>query len=167
MTIVRTKEVLSLQPHLVFNGNFTYKNFDFSILIQGASGAYAYNGYKFTTTYPAHTSIAGANLSDFALDTWSPSNPNASNPRLSIDDPNQNIRMSDFWLESTDYVRIKNLSVGYSLKANSVYDALRIYATAQKPIHLDKLFWIRPLKLETEELTVANILFHVFSYPWI
>ncbi len=114
-----------------FNGNFTYKNFDFSIFIQGASGAYAYNGYKFTTTYPAHTSIAGANLSDFALDTWSPSNPNASNPRLSIDDPNQNIRMSDFWLESTDYVRIKNLSVGYSLKANSVYDALRIYATAQ------------------------------------
>lgn len=114
-----------------FNGNFTYKNFDFSIFVQGASGAYAYNGYKFTTTYPAHTSIAGANLSDFALDTWSPSNPNASNPRLSIDDPNQNIRMSDFWLESTDYVRIKNLSVGYSLKANSVYDALRIYATAQ------------------------------------
>jgi TonB-linked SusC/RagA family outer membrane protein len=114
-----------------FNGNFTYKNFDFSIFIQGASGAYAYNGYKFTTTYPAHTSIAGANLSDFALDTWSPSNPNASNPRLSIDDPNQNIRMSDFWLESTDYVRIKNLSVGYSLKANRIYDALRIYATAQ------------------------------------
>jgi TonB-linked SusC/RagA family outer membrane protein len=114
-----------------FNGNFTYKNFDFSIFVQGASGAYAYNGYKFTTTYPAHTSIAGANLSDFALDTWSTSNPNASNPRLSIDDPNQNIRMSDFWLESTDYVRIKNLSVGYSLKANSIYDALRIYATAQ------------------------------------
>lgn len=114
-----------------FNGNFNYKDFDFSIFVQGASGGFAYNGYKFTTTYPAHTSVAGANLLDVALDTWSAQNPNAAHPRLSISDPNQNIRMSDFWLESTDYVRIKNLSVGYNLKGNSIYDALRIYATAQ------------------------------------
>lgn len=117
-----------------FNGNFTYKNFDLSIFIQGASGAYAYNGYSFTTTYPAHTSIAGANLSSIALDTWSAQNPNAAYPRLSINDSNQNIRMSDFWLESTDYVRIKNLSIGYNLKGNDVFDALRIYATAQNLI---------------------------------
>lgn len=117
-----------------FNGNFNYKNFDLSIFIQGASGAYAYNGYSFTTAYPAHTSVTGANLSSIALDTWSAQNPNAAYPRLSIDDPNQNIRMSDFWLESTDYVRVKNLSVGYSLKGNDIFDALRIYATAQNLI---------------------------------
>ena len=114
-----------------FTGNFTYKNFDLSIFIQGASGAYAYNGYSFTTAYPGHTSVAGANLSSTALDTWSPQNPNAAYPRLTIDDPNQNIRQSDFWLESIDYVRIKNLSIGYSLKGNDVFDAFRIYATAQ------------------------------------
>ena len=117
-----------------FNGNFNYKNFDLSIFIQGASGAYAYNGYSFTTAYPAHTSVAGANLSSIALDTWSAQNPNAAYPRLSIDDPNQNIRQSDFWLESTDYIRVKNLSIGYSLKRNDVFDALRIYATAQNLI---------------------------------
>ena len=117
-----------------FNGNFTYKNFDLSVFIQGASGAFAYNGYRFTSTYPAHTSVAGANLSSIALDTWSAKNPNATNPRLTIEDSNQNIRMSDFWLESTDYVRIKNLSIGYNLKGNDVFDALRIYATAQNLI---------------------------------
>lgn len=114
-----------------FNGNFTYKNFNLSIFVQGASGAFAYNGYTFTTTYPAHTSVAGANLLDVALDTWSSENTNAAYPRLSISDPNQNIGMSDFWLESTDYVRIKNLSVGYNVKANSVFNSLRIYTTAQ------------------------------------
>jgi len=114
-----------------FNGNFNYKNFDLSVFIQGASGGLAYNGYKFTTTYPAHTSVAGANLSDVALDTWSPQNPDASHPRLSIDDPNGNIRESDFWLESTDYIRIKNLSLGYNFNSNKIYDSLRLYATAQ------------------------------------
>ena len=113
------------------NGNFNFKNFDFSIFIQGASGAYAYNGYKFTTTYPAHTSVDGANLLNVALDTWSEQNTNAAHPRLSISDPNQNIRMSDFWLESTNYIRIKNLSLGYTLNKNNIYDSLRIYATAQ------------------------------------
>lgn len=117
-----------------FNGNFNYKNFDLSVFIQGATGAFAYNGYKFTTTYPAHTSVAGANLLDVALDTWSAKNPNASHPRLSISDPNQNIRPSDFWLESTDYVRIKNLSIGYNFKGNDIFQALRIYATAQNLI---------------------------------
>ena len=113
------------------NMNFGYKNFDLSLFFQGAQGGYAYNGYKFTTTYPAHTSVAGSNLLDVALDTWHPGNVNASNPRLSIDDPNGNLRKSDFWLESTDYLRIKNLSVGYTWSDLPFAERLRFYATAQ------------------------------------
>ena len=120
-------------PTVSYGLNFSanYKNFDFSMFLQGTQGGVAYNGYKLTTTYPAHTSVAGANLLDTALDTWHPGNPNASNPRLSIDDPNGNIRKSDFWLEDTDYLRLKNLSVGYTLPESPYFQKLRIYVTGQ------------------------------------
>jgi len=120
-------------PTVSYGLNFSanYKKFDFSIFLQGTQGGVAYNGYKLTTTYPAHTSVSGSNLLDTALDTWHPGNPNASNPRLSIDDPNGNIQPSDFWLEDTDYLRLKNISVGYTLPKSPYFDKLRIYATGQ------------------------------------
>ncbi len=113
------------------NLGMNYKKFDFSLFLQGTQGGVAYNGYTITTTYPAHTSVAGANLLETALDTWRPDNTNASYPRLSINDPNGNIRKSDFWLEDTDYLRIKNISVGYTFPDVPYLDKLRVYATAQ------------------------------------
>ena len=120
-------------PTVSYGLNFSanYKKFDFSLFLQGTQGGVAYNGYKLTTTYPAHTSVSGSNLLDTALDTWHPGNPNASNPRLSIDDPNGNIRKSDFWLEDTDYLRLKNLSIGYTLPESPYFERLRIYVTGQ------------------------------------
>ena len=38
---------------------------------------------------------------------------------------------SDFWLEDTDYLRLKNISVGYTLPKSPYFDKLRIYATGQ------------------------------------
>ncbi|MFA5296940.1 MAG: TonB-dependent receptor [Lutibacter sp.] len=120
-------------PTISYGLNLTmnYKRFDLSLFLQGTQGGVAYNGFKLTTTYPAHTSVAGANLLNEALDTWYPGNPNASNPRLSINDPNANLRKSDFWLEDTDYLRIKNISIGYTFPDIPYLEKLRVYATAQ------------------------------------
>ena len=113
------------------NANFNYKNFDLSLFFQGVNGAKAYNGFKITTVYPAQTSVAGANLSADAIDTWHPANTGASNFRLSNNDPNNNLRPSDFWLENTDYLRLKNFTIGYTFPESKLYSRLRTYISAQ------------------------------------
>ena len=126
------------------NISLNYKNFDATLFVQGVSGSKAYNGFKLTTLYPAQTSVSGANLSADAIDTWHPGNTGASNFRLSNNDPNNNLRPSDFWLESTDYLRFKNVTIGYTFPEIKYIDRLRVYMTAQNLITITKYSGLDP-----------------------
>ena len=70
------------------------------------------------------------------LDTWSPENPDAEYPLLLVDagSTNMNNIVSSFWIKSGAYLRLKNLTVGYTLPkkwTNRVsIDNLRLYFTA-------------------------------------
>lgn len=53
---------------------------------------------------------------DFHLDRWTPNNPNATYPRLTVGSESaNNAAKSDFWIEDAAYLRVKNLQVGYTL----------------------------------------------------
>ena len=43
------------------------------------------------------------------------SNPGAKNPRATTGDPNDNDRLSDRYIEDGSYIRIKNITLGYTL----------------------------------------------------
>jgi TonB-linked SusC/RagA family outer membrane protein len=92
------------------NLNAQYKGFDVAILIQGAFGAVRYN-----------RSTAGINgnfLRSFYDQRWSPDNPDGAFPRTySMGAPywNASDKFNTFWLRATDYVRLKNVEVGYSI----------------------------------------------------
>lgn len=45
---------------------------------------------------------------------WSADNPNGTNPRLSINDANWNMRCSDFWVRNGNYLKINNIQLGYN-----------------------------------------------------
>jgi TonB-linked SusC/RagA family outer membrane protein len=49
------------------------------------------------------------------LDYWTPDNPNATYPRLTAGDNSYNTRTSTFWVKNTDYLRLKNIELYYSL----------------------------------------------------
>lgn len=99
----------------VFSGglnlNFSYKNFDLSILFQGAVGGVAYLRPNF--------SLNNNYLVSFYEKRWTPDNINAEFPRFHSGssaywtDPNG--IYNTFFLHSTDYVRIKNVELGYTL----------------------------------------------------
>jgi hypothetical protein len=63
------------------------------------------------------------------------SNPNTRIPRAIYNDPNDNNRISDRYIEDGSYLRIKNIAFGYNLPATFVrkmkIDNLRIYANIQ------------------------------------
>ena len=54
-------------------------------------------------------------LYGFWKDHWTPENPNASMPRVGSSLDPTSSQISDFWLESGAFIRLKNLSLSYSL----------------------------------------------------
>jgi TonB-dependent starch-binding outer membrane protein SusC len=58
---------------------------------------------------------SGANQSVTVLNRWSTSNPGGTLPRATEADPNSNNRYSDRWIENGDFMRIKNIQLGYTL----------------------------------------------------
>ncbi len=63
------------------------------------------------------------------------SNPDTKTPRAIIGDPNDNDRISDRYIEDGTYLRIKNISLGYTFPKKVIsklkLDNLRLYCNIQ------------------------------------
>lgn len=108
----------SEKPQILLGANlgFSIANIDFSILFQGMMNREVYlsgNSYREFNggTGQAYTTN---------LDRWTSDNPDASYPRLSTSAGPQsgainNNAYSTFWLRSGNYLRIRNVELGYTL----------------------------------------------------
>lgn len=112
--------------------NVEYKGIDLSVTLQGAAGHKIFNGTKVMT----YEGTQGWNLSKDVLDSWT-YDKTSSIPRITSGDSNRNFTtMSDFFLEKGDYLRVKSITLGYTLPrklfgmANKTTD-IRIYATGE------------------------------------
>jgi len=121
--------------HYGFNFNCSYKGFDLAMLWQGTGQSKVFNAFKSTTLT---ASEQGYNMSSDILDAWSPSNTGSDIPRISATDPNKNFQTnSDWFLEDGSYLRLKNLTVGYTLPNNLMNKIklngtkLRLYVTGE------------------------------------
>ena len=113
-------------PTLTFGTNIsiTYKKFDFNISAYGVAGNKIYNGKKAQRF--GGENIEAALLSSF----WTPSTPNAINPKPSNDVP----IASTYFIEDGSFLRINNLTLGYTLpKSMAFFDSVRFYFTALNP----------------------------------
>ena len=96
-----------------FGGNLNYKNLDFSFQFQGVGKSTIYNAFKQMTLTGRQQ---GGNMLKDILNAWD-YNHTSGIPRLAlVDDPNGNYtNPSDFYLEDGSYLRLKNLTLGYTL----------------------------------------------------
>ena len=96
-----------------FGGNAAWRGLDFSFLFQGVGKTTIYNSFKQMTLTGRQM---GANMSTDILNAWD-YNQNSGIPRLAlIDDANGNYtNPSDFFLENGSYLRLKNITLGYTL----------------------------------------------------
>lgn len=107
-------------PDMVFGFNLTaaYKGFDIQTFFQGAAGV---SGYIDQNAIGEFQGDSGSPLA-FWKDRWTPDNPNAKIPRIQnetgISSPNRII--SDYWVQNANYLRLKNLQVGYTFPSNWV-----------------------------------------------
>jgi len=106
------------------------------IFAQGSAGSKIFQGLR-------RLDIGNSNYQTRAMSRWTAEGTSNDYPRLTSKDDNGNFgKMSDFYLESGDYVRLKVVQIGYSLP-NSLCSKIgaskvRFYATAENLLTLTK-----------------------------
>ncbi len=143
---------------LSFNAN--YKNVDLNIFAQGVQGNKLFNAIKRTTysaSGPSYNKLVGI------LDAWSPENPNGKVPIISSSDANGNFNASDFYIEDGSFLRIRNVTLGYTLP-KSLTDRyklgnVRVYATTNNLLTFTKYTGFDP------EIGMDNNGLDVGRYP--
>ena len=111
------------------NNNFSYGNLSLDIFVQGQHGNQILNSNRFELESGNGLSNASTDM----LDRWTPENPSNEFPRA-----NRNadyLKMSDRYLEDGSYVRIKVITLSYTLPASWMssvkIDNARIYFTGE------------------------------------
>ena len=140
-----------------WTNTFRYKNFDLSIFLNGSYGNKVFNYNALTLTHmnstwtnqlqsvvsnrarlePIDASIVYTDGSKWYdhIDNVRVKNPDTKTPHTSIQDPNDNDRISDRYVEDGSYLRIKNITFGYTfpkaLLSKAKIDNLRLYVNIQ------------------------------------
>lgn len=96
-----------------FTNNLTYKNFELTIFIQGSQGNKVLN---FTRWY-TEGGVSNGNYSNKVIERWTGPGTSNTMPRMVLNDPNGNNRVSDRFVEDASYMRIKNLRLAYNVPA--------------------------------------------------
>lgn len=115
-----------------FTNNFKYKNFDLSVFLQGSYGNEILNLTKRAGT--TNASLYENQLVE-AMNYWTPTNTNTNIPRPIGDSSNSNLFISSRYLEDGSYLRIQNITFGYTLPRNILdslkMSRLRLYGSVQ------------------------------------
>nr|WP_315183190.1 SusC/RagA family TonB-linked outer membrane protein [uncultured Flavobacterium sp.] len=112
-----------------------YKNIDFSVDGYGTSGAKVYNGKKAQR-------FTGENIEELlATNFWTVNNTTASNPAPFNLVP----AASTYYLESGDFFRINNITLGYKITMKGEFlNSCRIYVNAINPFITQKFSGFSP-----------------------
>lgn len=98
--------------------NASYRNFDFSMFWQGIAGSTVYNGWKSYSDFWNVWVQSGFNHPSRILGAWTPNNPTSTIPALSVANANDELRTSTYFMESGDYLKLRNIQLGYTLPLN-------------------------------------------------
>jgi TonB-linked SusC/RagA family outer membrane protein len=134
-------------PGIIYGINLSanWKGFDLTALAQGASIS-DYNVYGFMTV--AHFSNNSNSAYEYYNNRWTPTNQNAKYPRAYGGTNNNNGQTSDFWLVNSSYLRLKTVSLGYTvpsrLSSKVRMKNLRLYVTGQNIFTMSKLKFTDP-----------------------
>ena len=130
-----------------FNNTISWKGLDFNLFLTGSVGNDGFNYLLREQSNPTDRWTTLSSVCDYAkvalinpdgertLANMHVTNPGASTYRIDTAASNSNNRTSDVYVEDASYLRIKNLSVGYtfpaSLTRHFLVESLRVYCNIQ------------------------------------
>lgn len=108
-----------------------FHNFDLSLFFQGMFGNDVYDLTRYVGDFYNQSQY---NKNSRVVNAWTPTNTNTDIPRVTMDDPNNNIRPSSYYVQDASFVRLKNMKIGYSVPQSILskikFNSLYIYAQA-------------------------------------
>ena len=169
-------------PPLIWalSGGFSYKGFDFKLLFQGNVGKYV----NFNQNFENEFLLGSYSVHKAQLDYWTPDNPGAAHSTLHYFDggggipqlawgggaslEGYNAGIEDRFWRNADFVRLKDVYLGYTFKPAFIervlgISSLNIFATANNLFTLTKLIEGDPER--TMEITGANKKYTFGYYP--
>ncbi len=118
-----------------FNLSADWNGFDFSMMLQGTVGNQIYDATR-------RTDISHINLPSYMLDRWHGEGTSNTLPRFTFSDDNGNWLSSDLFVKDGNYMRVKNVSLGYTIPSSITKKVLiskfRMYASAQNLLTFTK-----------------------------
>ena len=136
-----------------WTNNFRFGNFDLSVFFNGSYGNKVLNYNAITLTHMASTwtnqiaskiadrAVLAPADGDYSAGWYNNvsnvivTNPSTKTPRATTADPNDNDRISDRYVEDASYIRLKNITLGYTLPKSILNNAhienVRLYVNIQ------------------------------------
>jgi TonB-linked SusC/RagA family outer membrane protein len=129
-------------PEIVYGMNFNlgYKNWDLSMLWQGATNVWQYVFFE--------SGSIGNFTQDYFDNRWTKDNINAEYPRIYDRQVTSSAQKNTFWLKDATYLRLKNIELSYTLPVHLTQrlplGGLRVYASAYNLLTFTKLKDVDP-----------------------
>ncbi len=141
-------------PQPKFFGGFmntvSYKNFNLSVVFQFSKGTKAFLDQLSIDSYG---SLGNSIYREMYDNTWTPENKNARYARLVVGDPSGNSRISDKYVFNTSYLRLKNISLSYSVPQRILHNfniqSLMVFASVSNIWTLTQWPGLDPESLDT------------------
>ncbi len=115
--------------------NVAWKGLDLSVMLQGTIGNDIYDATR-------RTDLAYINLPSYMLDRWTGEGSSNKIPRFTFSDNNGNWLSSDLFVKDGSYMRVKNVTLGYTFPqkwTNKVLlSNLRLYVQAENLLTFTK-----------------------------
>jgi TonB-linked SusC/RagA family outer membrane protein len=124
-----------------FNTDFSWKGLELNLFFQGSQGNDIFNN---TIRYD----FSYVNRPSTALNRWTGPGTSNSEPRVNLNDPNQNARVSDRFVEDGSYLRLKNVQLAYNLSKPWLkkmhFDKVKVYVAGQNMVTFTKYSGLDP-----------------------
>lgn len=118
-----------------FNAGFEWKGIDFSMVWQGVAGNDIFDATR-------RTDISSANQPRWMLDRWTGPGTSDRLPRYTLNDTNNNWKVSDLYIKDGSYLRLKNITLGYTLPERWTKRVfirkIRVYVSAENLLTFTK-----------------------------
>jgi TonB-linked SusC/RagA family outer membrane protein len=125
------------------NSLMSYKGLDLTLFVQGSQGNRIANISGIGNTL--HYSWGMNMLKDALADHWTPENPDAKYPKVSMF---QTVNFSNRFIENGSFLRLRNIEIGYSLPLQkwnvSWIRNMKIYLSGQNLLTVTKYSWWDP-----------------------
>jgi hypothetical protein len=150
-----------------FGTTVQYKGLDFSADFTFKLGGYTYNNMYAAAVDPT-LAVAGRNMAQAAAQVWQ--NPGDTGVFQKVD--SNGMRDSDQWIEKSDYLRLRSLTLGYTfdkafLGDKSPINKLRAYVQGQNLFTVTKFHGEPEVSVGSGESTALFVpgAYNLYTYP--